>query len=101
MSLVVIVIVKFIHAFARVLKGVEVRAGRGATFGTGVAAPFVASLPAVRSRAPTSLSRGGHNCSRLEHPTGRRSLHHGCGSLVVASSYHLSHGRWQANKKHG
>ncbi len=29
-------IVKFAHAIVRVLKGVEIWAGRGATFGTGV-----------------------------------------------------------------
>jgi hypothetical protein len=50
-----IVIVKFTHAIARVLKGIEVRAGRGAAFGAGVTAQFVASLPAVRSRALTAL----------------------------------------------
>jgi hypothetical protein len=54
--------VKFAHAIARVLEGVKIWAGRGATFGTGVTAPFVASLPAVRSGAPTSLCRGG--CDR-------------------------------------
>ncbi len=58
MSLVAVVIMKLTHAIARVLKGIEIRAGRGATFGVGVTAPFVASLPVVRSRAPTSLSRG-------------------------------------------
>jgi hypothetical protein len=44
-SLVGVVIVKFTHAIARVMKRVEVRVGRGATFGVGVAAPFVALLP--------------------------------------------------------
>ncbi len=55
-------IVKFALAIARVLKGVKVWMGRGATFGTGVTAPFVASLPAAGSGAPASLSRGG--CDR-------------------------------------
>jgi hypothetical protein len=54
-SLIGIVIVKSAHAIARVLKGIEVRVGRGMTFGAGVTAPFVASLPAARSRAPTAL----------------------------------------------
>ncbi len=35
---------------------------REETFGAGVTAPFVASLPAARSRAPTSLCRGGCDC---------------------------------------
>ncbi len=61
MSPVGVVIVKFTRAIAiaRVLIRVNVRAGRGATFGAGVTALFVAYLPVVRSRAPTSLSRGG------------------------------------------
>ncbi len=54
-----VVIVKFAHAIARVLEGVKIWAGRGATFGTGVTAPFVASLLAAESRAPASLCRGG------------------------------------------
>jgi hypothetical protein len=61
-SLMGIIIVKFAHAIARVLKGIKIRAGRGATIGAGVTAPFVASLPVARSRAPTSLCRGGCNC---------------------------------------
>ncbi len=47
-----VVIVKFAHAIARVLERVKIWAGRGATFGTGVTAPFVASLPAAGSGAP-------------------------------------------------
>ncbi len=46
-----VVIVKFTDAIARVLKRMKIGAGRGATFGAGVAAPFVASLPVVGSRA--------------------------------------------------
>ncbi len=61
-SLIGVIIVKFAHAIARVLEGIKIWAGRGATFGTGVTAPFVACLPAVRSGAPTSLCRGG--CDR-------------------------------------
>jgi hypothetical protein len=57
-----VVVVKFTDAIARVLKRIEIGAGRGATFGAGVAAPFVGSLPAVGSRAPTTLSRGGCDC---------------------------------------
>ncbi len=60
MSLVGIVIMKFAHAIARVLKGMEIWAGGGgATFGAGVTTPFVASPPAVGSGAPSLLSRGG------------------------------------------
>ncbi len=54
-----VVIVKFAHAIARVLEGMKIWVERGATFGTGVTAPFVASLSAVGSGAPTSLCRGG------------------------------------------
>ncbi len=58
MNLVGVVIMKFAHTIARVLEGIEIWPGRGATFGAGVTAPFVASPPAVGSRAPTLLSRG-------------------------------------------
>jgi hypothetical protein len=58
-SLEGVVIMKFTHAIARVLEGIKIRAGRGAAFGVGVTGPFVASLPVVRSRAPTLLSHGG------------------------------------------
>jgi hypothetical protein len=57
-----VIIVKFAHAIARVLEGMKIWTGRGATFGTGVTAPFVASLPAAGSGAPASLCRGG--CDR-------------------------------------
>ncbi len=56
-----VVIVKFAHAIARVLEGVKIWAGRGATFGTGSTAPFVTSLPAAGSGAPALLCRGGCN----------------------------------------
>jgi hypothetical protein len=49
-----VIIVKLAHAIGRVLKSVESRA----TFGTGVAVPFVARLPASGSRDPTYVSRG-------------------------------------------
>jgi hypothetical protein len=55
-SLMGVVVVKFTDAIARVLKRIKIGVGRGASFGAGVAAPFVASLPAVRSRAPATLS---------------------------------------------
>ncbi len=58
MSLMGIVVVKFTHAVARVVKGIEVRAGRRATFGTGFAAPFVTLLTTCWSWAPTSLCHG-------------------------------------------
>ncbi len=51
MTLVGVVIMKFAHAIARVLKREEIWAGGGATFGAGVTASFVASPPAVGSRA--------------------------------------------------
>ncbi len=56
-----VVIVKFAHSIARVLEGVKIWAGRGVTFGTGITAPFVASLLAAGSGAPASLCRGGCN----------------------------------------
>jgi hypothetical protein len=99
-----VVVVKFTDAIARVLKGVKIRAGRGASFGAGVAAPLVTLLPVVRSRAPTSLSRGGRNHRVVAAPSipqGVCSLHHGCGCLAVASPYCFSHGRRQTNKEHG
>ncbi len=104
MSLKGVIIVKFTHAIARVLKQIKVWAGGGATFGVGVTGPFVASLPAARSRAPTVLCRGG--CDRevvaaSSIPPGVCSLHHGCSRLVGASSYCFSHGRRKADQKHG
>jgi hypothetical protein len=103
-SLVGVVIIKFAHAIARVLKGIEIWAGGGATLGVGITARFVASPPAVGSRAPTLLNRGGRNrrvMAALSIPQGIRGLHHGRSCHVVASSYCLMHGWWQANKKHG
>ncbi len=72
--------------------------GKGATFGTGITAPFVASLPGARSRAPTALCRGGCDClvvAALSIPQGV------CSCLMGASSYRFSHGRWKADQKHG
>ncbi len=69
MSLMGIVVVKFTDAIARVLKQIKIGAGRGATFGAGVAASFVTSLPAVGSRAPTTLSRGGCDCRVVAAPS--------------------------------
>ncbi len=77
--------------------------GKGVSFGTGVAAPFVACLTAVRRRAPTSLNHGSHDrrvVAASSISLGVRSLHNGCGCLVVASSYSFTHGRQQANEKH-
>jgi hypothetical protein len=54
-----VVVMKFAHAIARVLKRMKAWAGRGATFGAGITAPFVASLPIAGSRALASLCRGG------------------------------------------
>jgi hypothetical protein len=101
-SLMGIVIVKLTHPIARDLEGIEVWAGRGATFGAGVTALFVAFLPAARSRAPTVLCRGGYDCWVMTTPSipqGVCSLHHGCSRLVGASSYCFSHGRRQVDKK--
>jgi hypothetical protein len=61
-SLMGIIIVKFSQAIAKVLKRIKVWAGGGVTFGVGITAPFVASLPASRSGAPTALYQGG--CDR-------------------------------------
>jgi hypothetical protein len=101
-----IIIMKFAHAIARVLKSMEIWAGRGgkATFGAGVTAPFVTSPLAVGSRAPTLLSRGGCDCRVMAAssiPQGIRGLHHGRDCHVVASTYCFTHGWWQGNKKHG
>ncbi len=82
----------------------EFWAGGGVTFEAAVTALFVASPPDVGSRAPTSLSRGGRDqrvVAASSIPQDIRSLHHGRGCHVVASSYCLTHGWWQANKKHG
>jgi hypothetical protein len=55
-----VVVVKLTHAIAivRVVKIIEVWAGRRATFGMGIAAPFVNVLPVCWSWAPTSLCHG-------------------------------------------
>jgi hypothetical protein len=93
-----VVIVKFAHAIARVLKQMKIWAGGGATFGAGVTALFVASPPVVGSRAPTSLSCGGRDCRVIATssiPQGIRGIHHGRGCRVVP------HGRGKVNNKHG
>jgi hypothetical protein len=56
-----VAVVKLTHAIARVVKRIEVWAGRSATFGTGAAAPFVTLLPIWWSWAPTSLCHGGRD----------------------------------------
>ncbi len=45
MSLVGVVIGKFTHAIARVVKRIEIRVGRRATFGMGIATSFVVFFP--------------------------------------------------------
>jgi hypothetical protein len=95
---------KFAHAIARVLKGVEIWVGGGATIGMGVTAPLVASPPAVGSGAPTLLICGGQDRmvrAASSIPQDIRGLHHGRSCHVVASSYCLTHGWWQTHKKHG
>jgi hypothetical protein len=98
MSPVGTVIMKFAHSIARVLKGMEIRAGRGGeTFEAGATAPFVTSPSAVGSRAPTSLSRGGRDCrvvAASSIPGGVCSLHHGPGCLVVAICHLLLSHEW-------
>ncbi len=99
-----VVIVKLAHAIGRVLKRVEIRAGRWETFGMGVAVPFVAPLPASGSRAPTSVTRGGCNhrvVAALSIPQGVRGSNCVRGCLVVPCAYRFSHRRRQANEKHG
>ncbi len=64
-----VIIVKFAHAIARVLEGMEIWTGRGATFGTGVTVPLVAFLPAAGSGAPASLCRGGCDCGIVAAPS--------------------------------
>jgi hypothetical protein len=86
--------VKLAHAIGRVLKSVKSRAGRGATFGTGVAVPFVARLPPSGSRAPASVSCGGH-----DHRVVAASSVRGC--LVVSGAYCFSPRGRQVNEKHG
>jgi hypothetical protein len=99
-----VIIVKLAHAIGRVLKSMEGRAGRWATFGTGIAVSFVAHLPASGSRAPTSVSHGGRDCrvlAALSIPQGNRGSNYVRGCLVVSCAYHFSHGGQQANEKHG
>ncbi len=77
---------KLTHTIGRVLKSVEGRAGRRATFGTGVAVPFVARLPGSGSRAPTSVSHGGCDhrvVAVLNVPQGVPGLNRVLGCLVV------------------
>jgi hypothetical protein len=97
-----VIIVKFAHAIARFLKGIKVWAGKGATFGASVTTSYVASLPAARSRAPTSLCRGGCDCrvvAASSIPQGICSLYYGCSRLVGASSYCFSHGWRESDQK--
>jgi hypothetical protein len=101
-SLVGIVIMKLTHAIARVLKGIEIRAWWGATFGAGDMVLFVASLPVVRSRAPSSLSLGGRDHSAVAAssiPQGICSLHHGCSCLVVAPTVSRMDGGRRTRKR--
>jgi hypothetical protein len=50
-----VVIVKFTHVIARVLKLMKIWAGRRTTFGAAITTPFVAPLPAAGSGAPVLL----------------------------------------------
>ncbi len=99
-----VIIVKLAHAIGRALKSMEGRAGRWATFGTGVAVPFVARLPASGSGAPTSVSRGSRDhrvvaTSSVQQGIRGSNCVHSC--LVVSCAYRFSHGGRQANEKHG
>jgi hypothetical protein len=87
--------VKLAHAIGRVLKSVESRAGRQATFETSVAVLFFARLPASGSGAPTSVSRGGRNrrvVAASSIPQGVRGLNRVHGCFVVSCAYRFSHG---------
>ncbi len=57
-----VVVVKFTHAIARVLKRMKIWVGRGVTFEAGITASFVASLPTAGSGASASLFQG--SCDR-------------------------------------
>ncbi len=86
-----VVVVKLTNAIVRVVKRIEVRAGKGATFGMGVAAPFFTLLPICWSWAPTSLCHGGRNrgvVASSSVPQGVR-----CVRLVVSCADRLPHGR--------
>ncbi len=99
-----IIIMKLAHAIGRILKRVKGRVGRRVTFGTGVAVPFVARLPASGSRAPTSVSRGGRDhrvVAASSIPQGVCGSNRIYGCLVVFCTYRFSHGVRQANEKHG
>ena len=90
-----VIIVEFAHAIGRVLESVKSRAGRRATFGTGVAVPFVGRLPISGSRATTSVSRGGRDrrvVAASSIPQGVRGSNRVCGCLVVSCAYRFSHG---------
>jgi hypothetical protein len=96
--------VKLAHAIGRVLKSVESRAGRWAAFGTGVAVPFVARLPAGGSRALTSVSRGGRDRRVVAASSvlqGVRGSNRVRGCFVLSCAYRFSHRGRQANETHG
>jgi hypothetical protein len=57
-SLWAVKIVVLAHAIARVVKSVEILAGRRATYWVGVAAFFIALRPASSGQAPFVLSHG-------------------------------------------
>ncbi len=96
MCFVVIEVVKFAHAIARVLKRKEIGAGRRVTFGMGIAIPSIILLPASRSQASTMLSHGGCDygvVAASSIPSGVRGSNHGHGCLLVSCSYCLPHRR--------
>jgi hypothetical protein len=79
-------------------------AGGGGNFWSGRYRPVRRLSSRCWGRAPTALSRGGRDLrvvATSSIPQGIRSLHHGRGCRVVASSYCFPHGRGKANKKHG
>ncbi len=97
-----VIIVKFAHDIARVLKWMKIWAERGTTFGAGITAPFVTSLHAVGSGAPTLLCQGSCGCGVVAAssiPQGVCSLQNGCSHSVGASSYCFSYGWWKADQK--
>jgi hypothetical protein len=96
-DLVGVVVVKLTQAIAMAVKRIEVWAGRRATFGTGIAAPFVTLLSICWSWALTSLFHGGRDrevVASSSVPQGVRGFHNNHGCLVVSCANFLPHGRW-------
>ncbi len=90
------VVVKLSHIIARVVKRIEVRAGRRATFGTAVAAPFVNSssrLLELGSNFSVSWRPRRRVVASSSIPQGVRCFHNSRNCLVVVCSDPFPHGR--------